>query len=95
VIVALPVVVTDEPESARTLIDEEFSIYPDLPSYRAMLEREGAQRPSDIALVGSASEVAAGLGRLAGAGATDFAAVLVGSADARRRTVEVLVASAR
>jgi 5,10-methylenetetrahydromethanopterin reductase len=94
VIVALPVVVTGEPEAARGLIDEEFSIYPDLPSYRAMLEREGARRPSDIALVGSESDVAAGLARLAAAGATDFAAVLVGGPDERRRTLEVLVASA-
>jgi F420-dependent oxidoreductase-like protein len=88
VIVALPVVVTHQPEVARERIDEEFSIYPDLPSYRAMLDREGARRPSDIGLVGSEPEVRAGLERLAAAGTTDFVAVLVGSVDERRRTLE-------
>lgn len=88
--VSLPVVVTAQPDATRARIDEVFAIYPTLPSYRAMLDKEGAERPSDIAVVGSEEEVAAGLRRLADAGATDLLAALVGGSDERRRTQELL-----
>ncbi len=50
-------------------------MYGQLPSYRAMLDREGAAGPADVAIVGSADEVAARIGELADLGVTDFAAV--------------------
>jgi 5,10-methylenetetrahydromethanopterin reductase len=89
--VALPVTVTADAQAAKERIDKAFAIYPTLPSYRAMLDKEGAERPSDIALVGSESEVAAALGRLADAGATDFVASIIGSADERKLTESVLL----
>jgi F420-dependent oxidoreductase-like protein len=52
VAVALPVVVTADIDAARLRIDAANAIYPTLPSYKAMLDREGATRPSDIAIVG-------------------------------------------
>lgn len=94
VAVALPVAVTDDPERARRQIDEAFALYPHLPSYKAMLDREGAANPADIAFVGSAEQVRDHLGRLAEAGATDFVATLVSGGDERERTVEVLMAAA-
>jgi F420-dependent oxidoreductase-like protein len=90
VVVSLPIVVTADLDAARTRIDEFFSIYPNLPSYRAMLDREGAEHPSAIALVGDEDQVAAQLDRLADAGATDFVAASVGSPDEIRRTTELL-----
>lgn len=90
VAVSLPVTVTADPEQARARIDQAFALYPTLPSYRAMLDREEAERPSDIALVGGEREVRAGLRRLAEAGATDFVAAIVGDRDERQRTLELL-----
>ena len=94
VAVSLPVSVGNDPDGARGRIDEAFAIYPTLPSYRAMLEREGASKPSDIALVGDEEEVHRSLGRLAEAGATDFVAAVVGDAGERRRTLALLSAVA-
>jgi F420-dependent oxidoreductase-like protein len=90
VVVSLPVTVTDSAAEAKERIDRAFAIYPTLPSYRAMLDREGAERPSDIALVGTEDDVARGLRRLADAGATDFVAAIVGHE--RERTEALLAA---
>ncbi|CAN5385467.1 hypothetical protein BH23ACT3_BH23ACT3_14250 [soil metagenome] len=64
-----------------------FAVYGQLPSYRAMLDREGAAGPADIAIVGSADEVVERGGALADIGVTDFAAVsFPGSADEAAHT---------
>ena len=95
VVVMVPVTVTADAEAARRRIDEVFAIYPSLPSYRAMLDREGAAGPSDVALVGDEGAVAEGIRRLADAGATDVAAAVVGGDEERARTRAVLAELAR
>lgn len=90
VVVSLPVTVTAERDRALEEIDRAFAIYPTLPSYKAMLEREGVDKPSDIALVGREDEVAEGLERLGEAGATEFVASVVGTSQERRRTRALL-----
>lgn len=90
VVVSLPAVVAGDQDRARRRIDEALAIYPTLPSYRAMLDREGASGPSDISLVGSEEQVLTGLGRLADSGATEFVASVFGDAEERRRTIDVL-----
>jgi F420-dependent oxidoreductase-like protein len=75
VIAALPVAVTDHPVEARAEAAKTFEIYGMLPSYRAMLDREGAGGPADVALVGSRGEVAESIASLAEVGVTDFVAV--------------------
>jgi 5,10-methylenetetrahydromethanopterin reductase len=75
VIAALPVCVTDDFEAAKSRAAKVFEIYGSLPSYRAMLDREGAAGPEDIAITGTADEVVERIGRLAEIGVTDFAAV--------------------
>ena len=72
-----------------------FAVYGQLPSYRAMLDHEGAAGPADIAIVGSAAEVADRIASLAGDGVTDFAAVEFGAtpderADTRAALVSLL-----
>ena len=44
-------------DAALARASQTFAIYGQLPSYRAMLDLEGAAGPADIAIVGSASEV--------------------------------------
>jgi len=74
VVCILPVCVTDDPDGARERAARVFAIYGDLPSYRAMLDREGASGPADVAIVGDEDTVGAQIGALAEAGVTDFVA---------------------
>ncbi len=94
VVVALPVAVTADVAAAKERIDRALAIYPTLPSYKAMLDREGASAPSDVALVGDEATVAAGLDRLAEAGATDFVADVVGTGEERATTYALLAGRA-
>ena len=75
VIAALPVCVTGDLASAHERAASVFAIYGQLPSYRAMLDREGATGPADIVVAGSADECRNRIGALAEIGVTDFAAV--------------------
>lgn len=90
IVVGLPVCVTAEPEVARQRAARSFGVYKDLPSYRAMLDREGVAGPGDVAVVGDEAGVTAQLRRLAEIGATDFAAPLFGTPDERERTMRLL-----
>jgi len=74
VVCILPVCVTDDPEAARERAARIFAIYGELPSYRAMLDREGATGPADVAIVGDEDAVSAQISALAEAGVTDFVA---------------------
>jgi 5,10-methylenetetrahydromethanopterin reductase len=85
VVCILPVCVTDDPDHARERAARVFAIYGELPSYRAMLDREGAAGPADVAIVGDEGTVAAQIGALAEAGVTDFVAgEYTGGADGAR-----------
>ncbi len=87
---AFPVCVTADPDRARQTAAEVFSIYGQLPSYQAMLEREGAAGPADVAIVGDEDEVADQIRRLDEIGVTDFGAAPYGTDDERARTMAVL-----
>jgi len=75
VIAALPVCVTTDRAGATERAAKVFEIYGSLPSYRAMLDREGAAGPQDIAIIGTEAEVVERIGAFADIGVTDFAAV--------------------
>ncbi len=79
VIAALPVCVTADREAAAGRAAEIFAAYGSLPSYRAMLDREGVAGPADIAIIGSAREVQERIQALAEIGVTEFAAVEFGA----------------
>ena len=72
IIAGLPIVLTDEVDAAREKIARSLAIYGQLPSYRAMLEREGHRGPGDAALVGDEAQLREQLLRLRDAGVTDF-----------------------
>ncbi|MGH9050135.1 MAG: LLM class flavin-dependent oxidoreductase, partial [Acidimicrobiia bacterium] len=90
VAVGLPVCVTDDADAARERAGKVFAVYDDLPSYKAMLDREGAGGPGDVAIVGDEAAVTRGIERLRDIGVTDFAAVEYGARDIRPRTRELL-----
>ncbi len=74
IIATLPVCVTDEVETTRGLVTKLLAHYGQLPSYRAMFDREGVAGPGDLALIGDESFVREKIEELADAGVTDFAA---------------------
>jgi 5,10-methylenetetrahydromethanopterin reductase len=92
VVCALPVCVTSDPAAARASAATEFAIYGQLPSYRAMLDREGAAGPGDVAIVGDEDAVAAQVLALADAGVTDFVANEFAHGQERERTRSLLTA---
>ena len=92
VVCNLPVCVTSDPAAARASAAKEFAIYGQLPSYRAMLDREGAAGPADVAIVGDEDAVAAQILALADAGVTDFVAGEFARAEDRERTRSLLKA---
>ena len=72
VIAGLPIVLTTDVTAAREKIARSLAIYGQLPSYRAMLDREGFAGPGDAALVGDEATLRDALARLRDAGVTDF-----------------------
>ena len=92
IVCMLPVCVTNDPAAARAGADKELAIYGQLPSYRAMLDREGAAGPGDVAIVGDEDAVAAQILALADAGVTDFIAADIAHGQDRERTRNVLKA---
>ena len=62
VVVALPMVVTEDVDGAKERVNALFSIYPNLPSYRAMLDKEGADAAADIGFIGDEESVVASIG---------------------------------
>ncbi|TDC74563.1 LLM class F420-dependent oxidoreductase [Actinomadura sp. 7K507] len=90
VVCALPVCVTDDAEHAREQAGTMFELYGGLPSYRAMMDREGVDGPADLAIVGDEDTVAAKLEELSGAGVTDFVAAEYMSGEDRGRTRKFL-----
>ena len=87
VIVGLPVAVTDDEAAARERAATVFSVYGQLPSYRAMLDREGAGGPADVAIVGNESSVRAQIEEVFAQGATEF---MVAPFIEPQRTLEVV-----
>ena len=90
IIASLPISVTNDVDAAKTKAAEDFQVYGFLPSYRAMLDREGAESPADVAILGDESAVEKQVRALADAGVTEFVAAGFGSRDDRARTTALL-----
>lgn len=90
IVSGFPICVTDAVDAARERAARSFAIYGKLPSYRAMLDREGYDGPADLALVGGEDEVTERIHHLASVGVTTFAASPFGAREERARTNELL-----
>ncbi len=90
IVCLLPVCVTDDADAARARAAKGFEIYGQLPSYRAMLDREGAHGPADVAIVGDEDAVAEQIAALADCGVTDFVAAQYARPEERQRTRDLL-----
>jgi F420-dependent oxidoreductase-like protein len=87
VVAAVPVVVTDDAAGARSRAASSLAVYDRMPSYRAMLDREGLAGPAEFVVMGTEDHVREQLASYAESGATDLAVFIVASgADERDRT---------
>ncbi len=87
------VCVTDDHAGAYRLAEQISAFYAAIPSYAAVLAREGLAAPADLHLIGSWDQVAEGLARYAEAGVTDVrVGIAAHNADATAATREALAA---
>ena len=91
IVASMHIVLTSNPSAARQRIAEVISQYRLMPSYAAMIEREGSSEPTDFAILGDEKALDAGLERLENLGVTDFNAHLLELEEGgRQRTLEYL-----
>jgi 5,10-methylenetetrahydromethanopterin reductase len=91
IVCGLPICLTDDVDSAREQIGKSLEIYGMLPSYRAMLDREGVSGPAELSLVGDEPTLRAAIARLRDAGVTDFnAAIFAGEGGGVKATLDLL-----
>lgn len=87
----VPVLLTNDTTAGRELVNTTFQMYGQIPSYRATLDRGGAANPADVAIVGTAADIEAGLREFAAAGVTDFVAVIPTTAGVARDATQELL----
>ena len=91
VVAGMPIVLTTNVDAAKEKIAQNLKVYGQLPSYRAMLDREGAAGPADIAIVGDENQLRGQIKRFQDMGVTDFNAAIIDTEDgAYARTLEFL-----
>jgi alkanesulfonate monooxygenase SsuD/methylene tetrahydromethanopterin reductase-like flavin-dependent oxidoreductase (luciferase family) len=92
IVAALAGLVTADVEATRAAAREQMAFYLNVPSYRAVLEREGVAHPADLAVIGDEESLAAAIDRYVEAGATEVVVTNTGfnGADDRRRTWQLL-----
>ena len=62
----------DDVGAACASIAKQFAGYVDLPTYRAMLDREGVANPADVTIAGDANALKSALMKLENMGVTDL-----------------------
>jgi 5,10-methylenetetrahydromethanopterin reductase len=77
VVAGFPIILTNKPDEARETIAKLLTMYGQLPSYRAMLDKEGLAGPADLAIVGDEAVLNSALDRLRDAGVTDLDAAIL------------------
>lgn len=77
IVMALPVAVVHDVAAARDAVARNLTIYGQLPSYRAMLDREGVTGPADLAILGDENLLWATLDRFADLGVSHFNASIM------------------
>lgn len=91
IVAGLPVLLTNDPDSARATLAKHLKFYDALPSYRAMLDREGASGAADVAILGGENVLDSAIARLKDIGVTDLRASITSiGGDSEQRTVDYL-----
>ncbi len=98
IVAGLPIVVTNKINEARATASKLYANYGVLPSYRAILDIDGAPDPANVCVIGSEAEVERQLVHFAEIGVTDFNASPFEAADdpgSRDRTYQFLISLAK
>ncbi|KZB85123.1 TIGR03564 family F420-dependent LLM class oxidoreductase [Amycolatopsis regifaucium] len=92
IIAMVPVVVTEDPEAVRAIVDRQYAFFRDIPSYRAIFDAQGVDSAGDLVIAGDEETVAAEIRRYFDAGATEVVATQSGTrnSEERLRTWRVL-----
>jgi F420-dependent oxidoreductase-like protein len=90
----LPFCLTGDLAGSLERAGAEYQQSEQLPSYQAMLAREGVTRAAEIALIGDERQLISRVKALEDTGITDFLARIVGTAEERRNSLELLGAMA-
>jgi F420-dependent oxidoreductase-like protein len=91
IVAGLPVVVTSDLDAAREKAVAIFGHYRTLPSYRAMMDREGVDGIEDLIVAGDEASVRAQLARIEATGTTDLCVFPYGVDDGSvERTIDLL-----
>jgi F420-dependent oxidoreductase-like protein len=91
IVAGMHIALTSEREAARERVAKAMAFYGQMPSYRAMLEMEGADGLEGMALVGDERALDAGLDRLRDLGVSDFeASILPMDDEVEERTLRYL-----
>ncbi len=80
----------EETEAARNWANKALAIYPQLPSYRAVMDREGATEAADLVLIGDSDTVRAGIEQYRAAGTDEVAMNLIGSPEQNDQTWDLI-----
>jgi F420-dependent oxidoreductase-like protein len=91
IVCGLPITVTSDVAGARARVNEAYAIYATLPSYAAMMEREGAKEPADVGLIGTKAQVLELLDELRDAGVTEFSGAPTGTSDERADALDAML----
>ncbi|HWD96834.1 MAG TPA: LLM class flavin-dependent oxidoreductase, partial [Acidimicrobiales bacterium] len=91
IVCSLPIAVTNDVEGVKERIDSDYAMYATLPSYAAMLEKEGERTPAGVSLIGSKAQVLDQLHDLAEAGVTEFSGAASGTKDERDAALDALI----
>lgn len=93
IVAGFPIAVTNRPDSALDQAAKELKLYGRMPSYKAVLDIEGASGPTDVCVVGNEREVERYVGQIADAGVTDLVVAPLSvpeDPESQQRTVEFL-----
>jgi len=81
IVCGLPIALTDDVDAAREKIAKGLQIYGMLPSYRAMLDKEGVTGPADVSMLGDEANLREKIRHLRDIGVTDFNAAIMSVED--------------
>jgi alkanesulfonate monooxygenase SsuD/methylene tetrahydromethanopterin reductase-like flavin-dependent oxidoreductase (luciferase family) len=91
VVAGFPVCVTDDVAGVRAFAAEKLAVYGLLPSYRAMLDREGIKGPADIAIIGDEETVGQQFDALRASGIDELSAFVLQRNDEERVRTHALL----
>ena len=93
IVAGFPVVLTNDEAGAREAIGKTLQIYGQLPSYRAMLDKEGVAGPAELAFAGDEATIRGKIQQLKDVGVTDFTAAIVATDDGAYERTQAFLAS--